>query len=245
MSLRIAREDVYLLLPISIGHAISMWGQKSYSVPISETNVPDWVLDELKAIGSKAVARGLVIIDSDIDRSGVPTIKSGFNAAYSVSCGLSMKDGVQCIHFSHIETVDFNLCWNSGKFYQIDEPKGDQMNKPTNVQMAFVDKIARDVASQHGITSAELSRVNPYLQALLVPMSVEEGVVKAFANDLFHALRVLPNDDIMSFGEANQYCALDVDEEHGCYLVIFNNPAIFDYPEDSPEGRCTYGVWKP
>ena len=119
------------------------------------------------------------------------------------------------------------------------------MNKPTNVQMAFLDKIARDVASQHGITSAELSRVNPYLQALLVPMSAEEGVVKALANDLFHALRVLPNDDIMSFGEANQYCALDVDEENGCYLVIFNNPAIFDYPEDSPEGRCAYGEWKP
>ena len=119
------------------------------------------------------------------------------------------------------------------------------MNTPTHVQIAFLDKIVRDAASRHGITTAELSRANPFLQALLVPVSVEESVVKDFANDLFHSLRVLADEDNMNVGESNHYCAIDVDTEHGCYLVIFNHPAIFDYPEDSPEGKCAYGAWNP
>ena len=245
MSLRIAREEFYLLLPLSIDHAISMQGQKNYTVPIAETNIPDWVLNELKEIGAKAAARGLVIIDSGVDSSGVPTVKGGFYVAYSVFCCLGMKNGVQQIRLSRIEPVDFNLYWKDGNFYQQDEPKErKQMNTPTRVQMAFLDKIARDVVSRHGITAAELSRVNPFLQALLVPMSVEESVVKDFANDLFHALRVLPDDDDMNVGESNYYCALDLDTEHGYYLVIFNHPAIFDYTKDSLEGKCAYGAWK-
>ena len=245
MALRIAREEVYELLPISIDHAISMQGQKDYSIPVAETNIPDWVLNELKEMGSKAAARGLVIIDSGIDSTGAPTIKGGFNVAYSVLCGLSMKNGVQHICFSHIESVDFNLYWKSGKFYQQEYTPKVDLEKPTNVQMAFLDKIAIDLLTQHGIKSAEVSRANPFLQALLIPLSVTEAVVRAFANDLFHALKLLPDDDNLNLAEATPYCGLDIDEGRGYYLVIFNHPLIFDYPEDSPEGRCAYGEWKP
>lgn len=245
MSLRIVREEFYLLLPISIDNAISMQGQKNYSVPVAETKIPDWVLNELKEIGAKAAARGLVIIDSSIDSSGALTVKGGCNVAYSVFCGLFMKNGVQHIRFSHIETVDFNLYWKDGKFYQqVKLKERNEMNTPTRVQVAFLDKTVRDIVSRHGLTSAEIARVNPFLQAFIIPMSTEETAVVAFANDLFHALRVLPDYDLINVGEANHYCALDADEEHGSYLVIFNHPAIFDYPEDSPEGECAYGAWK-
>ena len=245
MSLRIAREEVYLLLPISIDHAISMQGQKNYSLPVEETNIPVWVLTELKEIGSRTDARGLVIIDSGIDSTGVPTVKGGFNVAYSVWCGLSMKNGVRHIRFRHIEPVDFNLYWKAGKFYQQEYIPNVDLKKPTNVQMAFLDKIAIDLLTQHGIETAEVSRVNPFLQALLIPLSVSETEMRAFANDLFHAFKLLPDDDNLNFAEATPYCGLDIDEDRGYYLVIFNHPLIFDYPEDSPEGRCAYGEWKP
>ena len=118
------------------------------------------------------------------------------------------------------------------------------MKEPTNVQIAFLDKTARDLFAKHGITTAELSRVNPFLQAFIIPIAVGEAKVKAFANDLFHSLNILPDGETMAVAEANHYCALDVDNEQGSYLVIFNHPAIFEYPEDSPEGGCAYGVWK-
>ena len=118
------------------------------------------------------------------------------------------------------------------------------MKKPTQKQMAVVANAARDMLAKHNITSADSSQANPFLLALIIPMSVGKAKIKAFANDLFHSLKVLPENMTMNIGEANQYCALDADEEHGGYLVIFNHPAIFDYPEGSPEGRCAYGEWK-
>ena len=244
MSLRIAREEVYLPLPISIEHAMSMYGRKDYLVPLEETRIPEWVLNELREIGVKTAARGLVFIDSGIEGSGVPTVEGGFGVAYSVLCGLAMKNGAQHIRMSRIMLVDFNLCWKAGKFYQQENPKGKEMKKPTNVQMSFLDKTARDLFAKHGITTAEFSRVNPFLQVFIIPTVVGEAKVKAFANDLFHSLNVLPDDETIAVAEANHYCALDVDNEQGCYLVVFNHPAIFDYPEDSPEGGCAYGVWK-
>ena len=123
MSLRIPREEYYLLLPISIDHALSMQGKANYSVLVAETNIPDWVLNELKVMGANANARGLVIIDSGVDSSGVPTVKGGFNVAYSVLCRLSVRNGVQHICLNSIETVDFNLYWKDGKFYQQDKPR--------------------------------------------------------------------------------------------------------------------------
>ena len=42
----------------------------------------------------------------------------GADKSVCTLCGLSMKNGVQHICFSHIEPIDFNLYWKSGKFYQ-------------------------------------------------------------------------------------------------------------------------------
>lgn len=118
------------------------------------------------------------------------------------------------------------------------------MNEPTQKQMAFVENVANNLLAKHKITTADWSQTNPYLLALIIPMSIGEAKVKAFANDLFHTLNVLSKKYSMSVAEANNYCAFDADDVNGCYLVIFNHPAIFDYPEDSPEGRCAYGAWK-
>ena len=245
MALRIAREEVYVLVAVTIDHAMLMQGQKNYSLPLTETRISDCDLDELKRIGSKGAASGLLMMDGNIGSLGTPTIEGGFNIAYSVVCGLAMKNGVQHIRLSHIEPINFDLYWKDGKVYQQGNANDCDMEKPTNVQMAFLDKITRNLLLQHGIKTVEVSRANPFLQALLIPLSVGERVVKAFANDLFHALKVLPNDNVMNVGKANHYCALGLDEGSGVYLVIFNHPAIFDYLEDSPEGRCAYGEWKP
>lgn len=130
MSLRIAREEVYLPLPISIDHAMSIKGKKDYLVPVDETRIPEWVLNELREIGAKATARGLVFIDSDIDEFGAPTVEGGFGVAYSVLCGLAMKNGAPHIRMSRITPVDFNLCWKAGKFYQ--QEKKRERNEETN-----------------------------------------------------------------------------------------------------------------
>lgn len=118
------------------------------------------------------------------------------------------------------------------------------MNEPTQKQMAVVAKIAQRLLAKHSITTAYSSQTNPYLLALIIPMSAGEAKVVRFANELFHELKVLPMTMRMKVSEANRYCALDVDTKNGGYLVIFNHPAIFDYPEDSLEGRCAYGEWK-
>lgn len=118
------------------------------------------------------------------------------------------------------------------------------MKKPTQKQMASLDKTARDLFAAHKITEADISRVNPFLQAFVIPISQGKTKIKSFANDLFHKLGILMKTDSLDFGMANHYCGLDLDEGRGCCLVIFNHPAIYDYPEDSPEGRCAYGVVK-
>ena len=118
------------------------------------------------------------------------------------------------------------------------------MKEPTQKQMASVVNTANGLLTKHKITTADWSQTNPYLFALIIPMSFGEAKVKTFANDLFHSLNVLSKKYSMNVAEANRYCAFDADEGHGSYLVIFNHPAILDHPEDSPEGRCAYGEWK-
>lgn len=118
------------------------------------------------------------------------------------------------------------------------------MKKPSKRQMAYLEQVVKELLDFHGITEAGFSPANPFLQALLIPTTQGKAKVKAFANDLFYKLGLRLLKDVFSFGMANRYCALDEDKVHGCYLVIFNHPAIFDYPEDSPEGMCAHGEMK-
>lgn len=115
------------------------------------------------------------------------------------------------------------------------------MKKPSQAQTASMEKIAKELFAKHGITESAISRVNPFLQAFIVPNSQGKANIRSFANELFHKLGILMAEDSMDFGMASRYCALDEDADRGCCLVIFNHPAIFDYPEDSPEGMCAYG----
>lgn len=111
MALRIVREEVYLPLPMGKGAVLDMAGEKEYFVPIAEINAPEDVLDELKGLGKRAAARGLVIQ------------YGGSRVAYSVLCGLSSRNGVQHLHLRHVEPVNFGLYWEGGKFYQHETKK--------------------------------------------------------------------------------------------------------------------------
>lgn len=117
------------------------------------------------------------------------------------------------------------------------------MKLPTDRQVAAFDKKVQGMLATHKIATADVSRINPYLMVLIMPMSEGVAKIKAFANDLFHSLCLLPAEMLMDISEANNYCAIDADEEHGEFLVFVNNPAIFDYPEDSQEGQCAYAFW--
>lgn len=242
MALRIVRENVYLPLPMGSGCIQSMKVAKDCFVSVDETLIPKWVLDELTELGSRAAARGLVIED-DGDASNVETVEIGNRVAYSVRCRLVKRNEVQQIHLSHIEPVDFCLCWGKdGKCYLPENAYESDITKPTAEQIASVANIVRNLLSKHKIESVDSSQANPYLLALIIPMSNDESRVKAFANDLFHELKMIPDDATLNVAESNHFCAFESDTERGNYLVIFNHPAIFDYPEDSPEGRCAYGM---
>ena len=123
MALRIAREEVYLPLPVDGEHIQAMRGMKEYMVPIAETGIPKYVIDEFMEIGNKSIARGLVIQSYDIDESGTSIEKIGLDVVYCVRCGLAMRNGVPYLHMSHIEPLDFGLWWKEGKFYQHENRK--------------------------------------------------------------------------------------------------------------------------
>ena len=244
MALRIPREEYYLPLPMNGEHVRSMVGVKDYFVPVTETCIPDWVLNELRGMGNRSVANGLVVEYNGIDKPDENEDDGIYRVAFSVHCGLTTKNGVLNVHLFHITPVKFGLCWVKGKFYQHGENEEVNMNVPSSDQMTSVFNLAHELLVKHEITSADRSQANPFLFALIIPMTFQKSHLQAFANDLFHALHVLPNEETMDVEQANHYCAIDADTKMGNYLVIFNHPAIFDYPADSPEGRCAYGEWR-
>ena len=244
MALRIAREEYYLPLPMSGDHWQTIEEAKECLVPTSETQIPEWVLEELAGLGKRCAARGLVVF-MDSDETGESgQSKSTGHVEFSVMCGLVTDNGVQNIRMTHIEPVDFNLIYTDGKFYQVDT---DDEGKPilSNRHIYQIAIISKGLLSKHGITSAIPARPNPFLFSLLIPKAEGRDCVKAFANELFHILNVIPEDETFDFGESNHYCGLVVDDDHDVYLIFFNHPEIFNYPEDSPAGRCAYGLWQP
>ena len=243
MSLRIAREEYYLPLPMDSEQVWMLRGSTECFMPLEETYTPKWVLRELAELGSRGVAPGLIIEDNSIYLQNAEEKETEHRVVYSVRCGIAKKDGVSCLRLSHIEPVRFGLYWIEGKYCQREGGVGEGMNKPTAGQMAAVASVAQTLLSQYKIPSADISHANPFLFAFIIHASFGETVVKAFANDLFHALNILPREEAMDIAEATHYCALDVDMAKGVYLIIFNHPSIFDYPEDSPEGHCAYGEW--
>lgn len=244
MALRIAREEVYLPLPMDSEQVWMLRGATECFMPIEETCTPKWVLDELVELGSRGSA-GLIIEDNSIYLSNAEAKETDHRVVYSVQCRLTKQDGIQYLHLHHIVPVYLDLYWEGGKCYQREDRVGEGMNTPTTGQMAAIASVTQTLLSRHKITTADSSQVNPFLFALIIPISCGETVAKAFANDLFHTLNILPSEETIDIAEATHYCALDVDKAKGVYLVIFNHPLIFDYPEDSQEGHCAYGEWKP
>lgn len=124
MALRIAREEVYLPLPMGKGAVSDIEGKREYFVPIAEIYAPQGALNELKGLGKRAVARGLVIQCCDTnDTARATEVYGGSRVAYSVLCGLATKKGIQYLHLRHIVPVDFGLYWEGGKFYQLETKK--------------------------------------------------------------------------------------------------------------------------
>ena len=243
MSLRIVREDFYFLLPIDSEHVQSMKGAKDCYVPVSAVCAPKQVMDELDELGSRAAARGLVAEYNDVDSTNEEALGSDDRVIYSVICRLVTKNGVRHVHLSHIEAVDFDLYWGDCGVYQRGFRNEDGMQVPTKRQMNILHDTAWELLESHKIKKADISQINPFLQALVIPKSEGEKRIKAFANDLFHTLGLLLDDGELDVGMSNRYCSFDVNDEHELYYIFFNHPAILGYSEDSFEGRCAYGAW--
>lgn len=114
MSLRIAREKVYLPVLLDKRRIAAMRGMKSYVVPLSEVELYRFVENELASLGRGEAARCLVVQLGDWSDNSM-----GLDAVYSAGCLLTKKNGAECLRLVRIEPLDIALCWRKDqKFYQ-------------------------------------------------------------------------------------------------------------------------------
>ena len=86
------------------------------------------------------------------------------------------------------------------------------------------DDALTKMRQKHGIRDMDIIGINPYCFNVILPLKYGDKKVKAFANDLFHELGLLDEEDNMDFSGCAAFCDLVKDEEMGwCYCVIFNH----------------------
>ena len=85
------------------------------------------------------------------------------------------------------------------------------------------DDALTKMRQKHGIRDMDINGINPYCFNVILPLKYGDKKVKAFANDLFHELGLLDEEDNMDFSGCAAFCDLVKDEEMGCYCVIFNH----------------------
>ena len=101
----------------------------------------------------------------------------------------------------------------------------------------FVREALGGVLDDNGIGEWAADMPNPYLVELRIPVSVGESkAIKAF-NELFHAIGVLPKDDMLPMGESRDYCAIF--DDGTSFGAMFNFPMAKDFRETDEEYQFT------
>jgi hypothetical protein len=113
------------------------------------------------------------------------------------------------------------------------------MREPTDKEAAFVRETIESVLAKGGIGQWRGDMVNPYMLDIQVPVSVGRRKVEKTFNSLFHALGVLPADEVIAIGEGRDYCAAVENEDSETYSALFNVPFAKEFKEGDEEYQFT------
>ena len=102
------------------------------------------------------------------------------------------------------------------------------IGKGTRVDWSLENKVFAEMIARYGIKKFHVEMANPYCAEISIPMNVNENTVRKFANDLFHELDVLDADCELDFGQNTDCSVLDLNEDAGCYYVVFNHHDVKD-----------------
>ena len=111
------------------------------------------------------------------------------------------------------------------------------MRELTEKEAKFVREALGGVLDDNGIGEWAADMPNPYLVELRIPVSVGESkAIKAF-NELFHAIGVLPENDMLPMGESRDYCAMF--DDGTSFGAMFNFPMAKGFGESDEEYQFT------
>lgn len=110
MSLRIAREEVYLPVVLDENHISAMHGIKSYTMPLSDVWLTDYSEEVLRSLDKGEAVRCLIIkYDNE---------QSDLDVVYNGCCGLTTKGDTEYLRVMQIEPIKLDLYLKGGKIYQ-------------------------------------------------------------------------------------------------------------------------------
>lgn len=113
------------------------------------------------------------------------------------------------------------------------------MRELTDKDFALVNETVMPIVEWYALKDTESGLYNPFLFALTVPVkNGEEKTIKC-ANEIFHALGVLPKDRTLAMAEAGDYCAIFMDEGGETYTLLFNHPAAMAFKSGDEEYEFT------
>ena len=102
------------------------------------------------------------------------------------------------------------------------------MARKRQVNWKREEEVLTEMRDRHGIIDVEIYGLNPYCINVIVPFKYGDETVKAFANDLFHALGLLAEEYDMDFSGCTALCDLVKDEDMGCYCLILNHHDVIN-----------------
>ena len=111
------------------------------------------------------------------------------------------------------------------------------MNNACPAEWAKEVVLSAKVMNKHNVSmsDATTSLINPHCMLMQFSKKYSEGVICAFANDLFHELGALDGNKRIGFGEGTDYCMLDKDDNPRRYYVMMNNRKVICAKPNSEE----------
>lgn len=109
------------------------------------------------------------------------------------------------------------------------------MRELTDKDFALVNETVMPIVERYVLEDTEPGLYNPFLFALTVPVKNGEDKTIKCANEIFHALGILPKDRTLAMAEAGDYCAIFTDEGGETYTLLFNHPVAMAFKSGDEE----------
>lgn len=113
------------------------------------------------------------------------------------------------------------------------------MRELTDKDFALVNETVMPIVERYVLEDTEPGLYNPFLFALTVPVKNGEDKTIKCANEIFHALGILPKDRTLAMAEAGDYCAIFTDEGGETYTLLFNHPVAMAFKSGDEEYEFT------